>query len=235
MMGGFGYNLDYMIMVMCPALIISGLAQMYIRNAYGKWSKEPNGRRVTGVDTANAIMRNYQLGVRLEGTQQELGDHFSPQEGVVRLSPGVASQPSIASMAIAAHEFGHVQQYAQHSVLIGARNSITGLAKYGGSLSTILIIMGLIINMTGLSWIGVVLFATTTLFSILTLPIELDASRRGMKMLTEMGFFTNENDRKGAFQVLRAAALTYVGAMVISILNLAYYVMLVSGSNRRRS
>ena len=152
------FDSTYLLCVLVPTLIISGVTQWMIRSAYSKWSKEPNSRRVNGVDTSRAIMQQFSLNVRLEGVQQELGDHFSPNEGVVRLSPGVAGQPSVASMAIAAHEFGHVQQYAEKSVLIGARSFILPVAQYGGSLSTILIMAGLILQFTGLAWIGVLLF-----------------------------------------------------------------------------
>lgn len=227
------FNSSYFLIVMIPALIISGVTQLMIRRAYSKWRQVPNGRNLSGVDTARFLMQQYGLNVQLQSVQQELGDHFSPQEGVVRLSPGVANQPSIASMAITAHEFGHVQQYAEKSILISAREFIIPGVKIGSQFSTIMIIAGLILGITGLGWVGVGLFALTTLFSILTLPVELDASRRALKMLDQGGVFVTAEDRKGAQAVLRAAALTYVGAMVISILNLAYYAMLVSGSGSR--
>lgn len=224
----------YIFLVLLPALLISGATRLFINRTYGKWSQVPNGRNITGVDAARHIMQQYHLSVNLEGTQQKLGDHFSPREGVVRLSPNVAQQPSVASMAIAAHEFGHVQQYSQNSPLIAARGFIMPVAQYGGGISTWLIIGGLVINFTGLAWLGVLLFAFTTLFSILTLPIELDASRRAMKMMDDSGMFAGPEDRSGSRAVLTAAALTYVGAMVISILNLAYWAMIVSGSSSRR-
>ncbi len=224
----------YIFLILLPTLLISGATKFFINRAYSKWSQVPNGRNMNGVDTARFIMQQYQLSVNLEGTPQQLGDHFSPQEGVVRLSPAVAQQPSVASMAIAAHEFGHVQQYAQNSPLIGARSFILPVAQYGSGISTWLIIGGLFIGISGLSWLGILLFSATTLFSVMTLPIELDASRRAMKMMDDGGIFASAEDRKGARAVLTAAALTYVGAMVISILNLAYWVMLVSGGSRRR-
>ena len=229
----FFFNSGYFLFVLIPALLISGVTQMMIRRAYSKWSQEPNSRNMTGVDAARTLMQQFNLGnVRLEGVQQEMGDHFSPREGVVRLSPGVARQPSVASMAIAAHEFGHVQQYSQSSPLIAARSFILPVAQYGGGLSGILIIAGLFMNFVGLAWLGLALFGFTTLFAILTLPIELDASRRAMNMMEQSGMLATREDRQGAKAVLRAAALTYVGAMVISILNFAYYAMLVSGMNR---
>lgn len=226
----------YLLFILLPSLLISGATRLFIKRAYGKWNQVPNGRNMNGVDTARFIMQQYNLNVNLEGVPQELGDHFSPKEGIVRLSPSVAQQPSVASMAIAAHEFGHVQQYAQNSPLIAVRGFILPVAQYGGSLSTWLIIAGFVVSfLQPLQIIGLLLFGATTLFTILTLPVELDASRRAMKMMDDAGMFASAEDRKGTRAVLTAAALTYVGAMVISILNLAYWAMLVFGGGSRRS
>jgi len=226
------FSSSYILLVMLPALLLSGWAQMKVRGAYSKWSKEQNSGNLTGADVARRMMQSYGFNVHLEGTPNELGDHFDPRAGIVRLSPGVAQQPSVASMAIAAHEFGHVQQYSQDSVLIKARGVILPVAQYGSYLSYIFIIMGLILQFAGLAWVGLGLFFFTTLFSVLTLPVELDASRRAMKMMEENGMLMSQHDRSGAQAVLRAAAYTYLAAMAVSILNFAYYAMLVSGMSR---
>ncbi len=226
------FNSGYFLFVMIPALILSGLAQMAVRGAYNKWSKARNGSNVTGADVARQFTQFYGFNVRLEGVRQQLGDHFDPRSGVVRLSPGVAQQPSIASMAIAAHEFGHVQQYAQGSILIQMRSFILPVAQFGSYAAYILILAGLLLNFAGAAWLGLILFFFTTLFSVLTLPVELDASRRAMKMLEETGLIVSREDKSGARAVLRGAALTYVAAMAVSILNFAYYAMLVSGMSR---
>jgi Zn-dependent membrane protease YugP len=228
------FNSGYFLFVMIPALLISALAQATVSSAYSKWRKRANSGHLTGADVARQFSRAYGFQVNLEGTPKELGDHFDPRTGVVRLSPTVARDPSVASMAIAAHEFGHVQQYAQNSPLIAARGFIMPVAQFGSTLSFILIILGMMLNAFGLAMIGVILFAFTTLFSVLTLPIELDASRRALKMLEENGMLITHEDRSGARAVLRAAALTYVAALLISILNLVYYAMLVSGMGGRR-
>lgn len=229
----FFFDSGYLLFVMIPALIISGVTQLIIRRAYSRWRQEPNSQQLTGVETARRLIQQFNLGdIRLEGVQQELGDHFSPREGVVRLSPSVAQQPSVASMAIAAHEFGHVQQYAHNSPLIAARGFILPVAQHGSGISIILIFAGMLLNLAGLAMVGLIFFGFTTLFAILTLPVELDASRRAMRMMEQSGLLATDHDRKGAKAVLRAAALTYVGAMVISILNFAYYAMLISGMSR---
>jgi hypothetical protein len=178
-------------------------------------------------------MQRYGLNVALEGTPQELSDHFDPRGQVVRFSPGVARQPSVASMAIAAHEFGHVQQYAQNSPLIALRGFLIPAVQIGSNFSYVLIIAGLLMNVFALSFLGLVLFGAAVLFSILTLPVELDASRRAMNMLDGAGLLRSQEDRSGAQAVLRAAAMTYLAAMVTSILQFAYYAMLVLGGRSR--
>ncbi|NDJ84839.1 MAG: zinc metallopeptidase [Chloroflexi bacterium] len=226
------FDSGYFLFVLIPALILSGLAQMAVRGAYNKWSQRANSSNITGADVARRFTRNYGFDVSLEGVNQDLGDHFDPRSKVVRLSPRVARDPSIASMAIAAHEYGHVQQYANGSILIQARGLILPVAQYGSYLSYIFILAGLLLSFAGLAWIGLGLFFFTTLFSVLTLPIEIDASRRAMKMLEENNLLTTREDRAGAQAVLRGAALTYLAAMAVSILNFAYYAMLVAGINR---
>lgn len=223
----------YFMCVLIPTLVLSGLAQMAVRGAYSKWSQRANTSNATGADVARHLIRSYGFQVNLQETPQELGDHFDPRSGVVRLSSKVGRQPSVASMAIAAHEFGHVQQYQQNSPLIAARGFVLPVAQYGGGISIFVIIAGLMLNFTGLAWLGVLLFGAATLFSVLTLPIELDASRRAMKMLEEQGMLRTSDDRSGAQAVLRAAAFTYLAAMIGSVLNLLYYAMLVSGMSRR--
>lgn len=227
------FNSGYLLFVMLPALILSGLAQAWVSSAYRKWKQRPNGAGVNGVRVAELISRNYGFDVHLEGTNNELGDHFDPTNKVVRLSPVVARDASIASMAISAHEFGHVQQYATGSALIKARMAILPVARYGSNFAYILILLGLFMQVAGLAWLGLGLFFFVTLFSVLTLPVELDASRRAMKMLEELNLLQTREDRDGAQAVLRAAAFTYLAAMFVAILNFAYYAMLVSNMSRR--
>lgn len=227
------FDTNYLLCVMLPALLLSGLAQMMVRNAYATWSQRANSSGLTGVDTARQLMRQYGLNVALESIPQELGDHFDPQNQVVRFSPGVAQQPSVAAMAIAAHEFGHVQQYAQKSPLIAARGFLIPAVQIGSNFSYILIIAGLLMNVFALSFLGLLLFGLAVLFSILTLPVELDASRRAMNMLDGAGLLRSQEDRSGAQAVLRAAAMTYLAAMITSVLQFAYYAMLVLGGRSR--
>jgi Zn-dependent membrane protease YugP len=224
------FDPNYIIFVLLPALALSALAQAWVRGAYHKWSKVPNSKRVTGQQTAQILMRSGGISqVGLEMGKGELSDHYDPRAGVVRLSPGVATQPSVASMAIAAHEFGHVQQDQQKSPLMALRAMLIPSATLGPQLGIGLIIGGLILNATGLAVVGLILFAGATVFTVVTLPVELDASRRAMKLLRETGLIVNEQDAAGAQAVLRAAAFTYVAAVAMSLLTLLYYAMLVFG------
>lgn len=225
------FDPSYMLLVMLPTLVLSGLAQMYVRSAYGKWSQTANGSGLSGPDVARRIMNQANLQVGLEATKGELTDHYDPRSHTVRMSYGVASQPSVASMAIVAHELGHAQQHAQNSPLITARNFLLPAVQISPTVSYGLILAGLLLNITGLAWLGVIFFGITVVFMLLTLPVEFDASRRGLRLLQESGLMVREQDQTGARQVLTAAALTYVAAAVTAILQLIYYISLV---NRRR-
>ncbi len=220
----------YIIFVMIPALVLSGAAQLYLRSTYGKWKQERNSSGVNGIQTAETLMRQYGLNVQLQRVQQELGDHYNPANQSVGMSPHIADAPSVASMAVAAHEFGHVQQYHEKSPLIAIRTTLLPVAQFGNYGAYILILLGVFLNLFGLALLGLILFGGVVLFSILTLPVEFDASRRAMKMLNETGLIKTQEDRRGAQAVLRAAALTYVAATAGAILNFAYYALIVFSS-----
>jgi Zn-dependent membrane protease YugP len=231
----FFFDPTYIILVFVPTLIITGLAQMWVKGAYQKWSGVANSRRVTGYDTAEILIRQGGLQrVGLNVTQGELSDNFDPSSGVVNLSQGVARQASVAAMAITAHEFGHVQQHQQNSPLMAVRTMLVPSAMWGPRIGFGLIFLGLIMNFMGLAVVGLVLFAATTLFTVVTLPVELDASRRAMNLLHETGLIQSEQDAEGARAVLTAAAFTYVAAVATSLLTLLYYAMIIFGGNRRR-
>ncbi len=225
----FYIDTNYILLVLIPTMLISGAAQLFIRSAYQKWGSTRNHNGLNGPQVAQRIMATAGLqSVGLEPSPGgELSDHYDPQSNVVRMSPGVASTPSVASMAIVAHELGHAQQYAEQSALIGMRSFLLPAVRFSPSLSYILILMGIFLNFTGLAWIGVLLFGLSVVFMVLTLPVEIDASRRGLKLLRDSGVMTDPADQRGAQQMLTAAAMTYVAAAVTSILTLLYYISLV--------
>jgi Zn-dependent membrane protease YugP len=226
------FDSSYLMCVFVPTLLISLGVQLYLKSTYAKWSKVRNSSGVTGYQTAQALFQRTNLQpVPLERVAGDLSDHFDPGKNIVRLSEGTASAPSVASMAVAAHELGHVQQYQTGSGLILARNFLMPAVQFSPTVSYIAIMLGFYFNIVGLIWVGVLFFGLMVMFSILTLPVEIDASRRAIAMLDESGLIRDPSDRQGAKAVLTAAALTYLGAAVTSVLTLLYYVSL---ANRRR-
>ncbi len=222
------FDSNYMLLVFLPTLILSAVAQMFVRSAYSKWSNTRNSRNMTGPQVAEAIINSTSelRPVRLEGTQGELSDHFDPSTNVVRLSQGVATLPSVASMAIVAHELGHAQQYAEKSLLIAARGFLLPAVRFSPTISYFLIMMGLFTQATGLLQLGILFFGVTVVFMLLTLPVEIDASMRGLRLLKASGVMGTEEDASGARQMLTAAAMTYLAAAVTAVLQLLYYLSL---------
>ena len=226
------WDSNYFIFIFIPTMLLSLGVQFYLRSSYNKWSKVRNSNNLTGSQVADALFDRTALDeIPLQVVPGNLSDHFDPRANVVRLSQGTATQPSVASMAIAAHELGHVQQYQTGSALIKARNFLVPAVQFSPTISYAAIFIGLLLNSTGLIWVGLIFFSRMVLFTIMTLPGELDASRRAMVMLNEAGLMTSREDQQGARTVLRAAALTYVAAAITSILQLLYY---ISIANRRR-
>lgn len=225
----FYFDPNYLWFVLIPTMLISGLAQLFIRSAYQKWGNTPNSRGMSGPQVAQEIKRTGGLqDVRLERVPGELSDHYDPRDNTVRMSEGVAGTASVAAMAITAHELGHAEQYRDGSFLIQARSFLLPAVQFSPSLAYLMIFGGLILNVTGLAWLGIIFFGLSVVFMVLTLPVEFDASRRGLKLLESSGVMVTEQDKKGARQLLMAAALTYVAAAVTSILTLLYYISLVS-------
>lgn len=211
--------------VFIPTLIISIGVQIYLKSTTAKWSQVENGAHVTGMQAAQAIFAKTPLNtIPLERVPGEMTDHFDPGADVVRYSETTADKTNVAAMAISAHELGHVQQYQTGSGLIKMRGFLLPALTFSPTLSYIAIFFGFWFNLTGLIWVGIFFFALMVLFSLLTLPVEIDASRRGLKLLEESGLMITDEDRKGARGVLTAAGLTYLAAAVTSILQLLYYI-----------
>jgi Zn-dependent membrane protease YugP len=237
----------YLVLIVAT-LVISGGAQMYIRSTYGRWGQVPNSAGLTGAQVAAHLRDNARFGDIREGaggggrlgmhaitaikvSEGELSDHFDPRDRSLALSPAVASQPSVASMAIAAHEVGHAQQVAEGSGLMKIRGVLVPAASLGPTVGYVLIFAGLIFQMTGLLTLGIIFFAIAVLFSVLTLPVELQASQKAIAMLESTGIIRTAQDRDGAKSMLRAAALTYLAAAVTAVLTLLYYLSLARRSS----
>lgn len=222
----------YFWLVLIPVLVISAGVQIYLKSTFNKWSGVRNGSNLDGLHVGQQIFNKTSLkSIPLQHTSGTLTDHYDPGANVVRLSDTVSTQPSVASMAVTAHELGHVQQYQDGSALISMRGFLLPALQFSPTVSYFAILLGLIFNVTGLLWIGIIFFALMVIFSILTIPVEFNASNRGLKMLGEAGLMVTDEDAKGARQMLTAAGLTYVAAAITSILQLLYYVSIA----RRRS
>jgi uncharacterized protein len=223
----FVFDMNYVWLVLIPSLILSIGAQLYVRSAYSRWGKTKNSLGLTGYEIGQRIARSAGLtGVQFEGTPGQLTDHYDPTSHTVRMSEEIATRPSVASMAIVAHELGHAQQHEEKSVLIGMRSFLVPAMRFSPMAAYGLIFAGLIFNAVDLMWLGIGFFGIVVLFMLLTLPVEFDASRRGLALLERSGLMTASQDAGGARQMLTAAALTYVAAFVSSLLTLLYYISL---------
>jgi Zn-dependent membrane protease YugP len=229
----FYFDPTYFFFIALPTLVLSGLAQMYLQSTFSKWDRIPNTEQMTGMEVAQTLFARTSLQtIPVERTGGALTDHYDPRANIVRLSTVIADKPSIGAMAVAAHELGHVQQYQTKSGLIVLRGFLMPALRFSPTVSYIAILLGLMFSMTGLLWLGVVFFGLMVVFSILTLPIELDASRRGLMLLREAGLLDTQQEEKGARQVLTAAAMTYLAAAVTSVLQLLYYISLAQRQQR---
>jgi uncharacterized protein len=218
---------------MIPALILMGLTSWYVKSAYNKWSKVRARSGLTGAQaTERLIAAGGLYGVRVEGIAGEMTDHYDPRAKVLRLSQGVANVPSVAALAIAAHELGHAMQDAENYFPLRLRGAMVPMVNIGSNLGWILILIGLFLNFMQLAWIGVIAFAAGAVFALATLPVEFDASARAKRLLADSGIISGQEEMKGVNNVLNAAALTYVAGLVTAVLQLMYYVSLVMGRSR---
>jgi len=223
-------------------MLLSLWAQFRVKSAYARYSQVATRSGLTGADVAQRILQaNGINGVRIEGIRGSLTDHYDPRSRTLRLSEGVYGTRSIAAAGIAAHEVGHAIQHAQNYGPLKFRSAWVPVANLGGGLSMMVIMaalaMGGAATATGqsLATAGILMFATTTVFTLITLPVEFDASKRALATL-ESGGVMPKDEIAGARKVLNAAALTYVAAFVTSLLTLLYYLVRLGfiGGNRDR-
>jgi Zn-dependent membrane protease YugP len=221
------------LMYMIPAFILMALTSWYVKYAYKKWSRVQASSRLTGAQAAQRLMSaGGMYGVQIQGTAGNLTDHYDPRNKTLYLSQGVANGASVASLAIAAHELGHAMQDAEDYFPLRFRSALVPMVNIGSNLGWILIMIGLFLNFTQLAWLGVIVFAGGAVFALATLPVEFDASARARQLLVQTGIIQTEQEQRGVNAVLNAAALTYVAGLVTAILQLLYYVSLVSGRSR---
>ena len=208
------------------------LAQLYLSSAYGKYTKMRSSTNLTGADVAQRILdQNGLRNVRIERTNGKLSDHYDPRTRTVRLSPSIHDGVSVAAKAVAAHEVGHAIQHATAYGPLKLRSMIVPVATVASRFGWILIMIGMFTAMFFLAEIGLIMMASLFLFQIVTLPVEFNASRRAMAQLTDMNLVYDRDERSGVRRVLNAAALTYVAATLISLLELIRIAAMI---NRRR-
>jgi hypothetical protein len=228
------FNINYLI-YMLPALILSLIAQFYINSRYAHWGQVRNRAGLTGEQVAQRLSERLGMyDLKLKGVQGKLTDHYDPRNNVLSLSRDIAQGPTVASMAITAHELGHAQQDKENYLPMKIRSAMVPAVNIGTSLGWILILIGLLLNLGNLAWLGIFAFSAGAIFSIATLPVELNASKRAKNMLAQSGIIQSEEERKGVSQVLNAAALTYVAAIASSVMQLLYFASLAGGGRRRR-
>ena len=230
----FFFN-PYYLLFMAPAIILMVAVQLYVNSAYKKWSQVPTSSGMSGAEAAQRLIRSGSLyDVNIEGVSGRLSDHYDPRKKTLRLSQGVYEGRSVASLAITAHELGHAMQDREDYFPLRLRSALVPAVNIGSYLGWILIIIGIFLKMTGLAWLGVAVFAGGALFALATLPVELNASARAKRLLVESGIIVGQDEQRGVNNVLNAAALTYVAALVTAVLQLFYYVTLVLGMGGRR-
>ena len=209
--------------VMLIGLLLSGAASLWTKSAFRRWSQVPIGRGLTGAEVAAAILRAEGIdNVRIEPVGGFLSDHYDPRSRTLRLSPDVFSGRSVSAAGVAAHEVGHALQHAQGYAPMRLRQAMVPVAGVGTNLGIWLVIIGMAINFSGLALVGVALFGGFVLFTLVTLPVELDASFRARRVL-EKGGLLGRQELAGVSRVLTAAAATYLASAVTAVLQLLYW------------
>ena len=219
---------------MLPGMLLVMLSSWYVNSAYRKWSQIRTRSGLTGAEAARRLIYNGGLsGVQIQGIGGQLTDNYDPRSKVLNLSQGVANSPSVAAVAIAAHELGHAMQDHEGYFPLRFRAALVPMVNIGSWLGWIMILAGLFLRITNLAWLGVLFFSGGAVFALATLPVEFNASARAKRLLAETGIISGEDEQSGVNNVLNAAALTYVAGLAAAILQLRYFVTLVGGGRRR--
>ena len=227
----YGIDATYIFLVL-PAVIFALWAQFNVKSTFSKYSKIASRSGMTGFDSARRILDANVLGdVRIAHVSGDLTDHYNPTDNTIYLSDSVYGSNSAAAIGVAAHEAGHAVQHATGYTPIKIRSAIIPITNIGSNLAMPLIILGIVLSFPTLAYIGVAAFGLSTLFQLVTLPVEFDASGRALKALEGS---LDGDDLASARKVLRAAALTYVAALAVSLVNLLRLLIIVAGNDRRR-
>lgn len=223
----------YYLLLVLPAFILALIAQWSVKATYKRYSRVMSANGVTGSYVARRILDENGLSdIGIERISGELTDHYDPKAKVIRLSESTYDSCSIAAAGVAAHEAGHAVQYARDYAPIRLRSAIIPITNIGANLSWPAIVLGLFLSIDGLIYVGIGLFALSVVFQLVTLPVEFNASRRAIAILDADNVLSDE-ELTGAKKVLRAAAMTYVAALAVSLANLLRLILLFGGRRRR--
>lgn len=231
----YGFDLSYLVLVV-PAILLGLWAQARVQSTYARYSQVRAIRGITADQVARRILdANGLRDVSIQRIAGSLTDHYDPRERVVRLSETVYGSPSIAAIGVAAHEVGHAVQHATGYAPLKLRTAIVSVTNIGSTLSMPLILIGILLNSSRLALVGVALFGLVAVFQLVTLPVEFNASARAIETIESQGLL-EEDETGGAKKVLRAAAMTYVAALLMSALQLLRFVLIFLGrsNNGRR-
>lgn len=228
----FYYDAIYWILLI-PVLILSIYAQAKVSSSFNRYSRERNRRGVTGAQAAYAVLRAHGVhDVAIRPCNGKLTDHYDPRDNTIYLSQPVYNAATVAAVGVAAHEAGHAVQYAMGYGPVKVRTAIIPVTQFGSQFAFIALLLGMFLYSQPLFLVGIVLFGLTTLFQLVTLPVEFDASARALGTIEGTSLLDGD-ERKGAKKVLTAAALTYVAALLMSLLQLLRYVLIFAGRDDR--
>jgi Zn-dependent membrane protease YugP len=224
------YFWDWTLILLVPAILLGIYAQVKVTSNFRRYSQIASSRGLTGSQAARLVLDGaglYQVGIEVAGGR--LSDHYDPRTRTLTLSPDVGNSNSLAALGVAAHEAGHALQHAQGYVAFRLRSALVPAANIGSNLGIFLVIIGLVLGATSeINWlvnIGILLYSAAVLFTLVTLPVEFNASHRAVAELTNKSILMGD-ELKGAKKVLNAAALTYVAAALSAVLTLLRLILL---------
>lgn len=228
--GFWGFDRTYLLLII--GMVLSLMASAKLKSTFSVYRKVRSASGLTGAEAAQRILRSAGIyDVQVVPIQGSLTDHYDPQKKILGLSQDVYGQTSLAAVGVAAHECGHAIQHANNYALLNLRSAIVPAANIGANISWPLFLAGLIFSIQPLLTMGILLFSLAVLFQLVTLPVEINASSRALRMLQTAGILSPDENR-GARKVLTAAALTYVAALASSILQLLRLIILAGGRDR---
>ena len=233
----FFYYFDPTLIILVPGILIALWASINVNTTFNKYNTVLSRNRMTGAQVAERVLHHHGIyDVRVEHVSGNLSDHYDPRTNVIRLSDSTYNSTSIAAAGVAAHEAGHAVQYAQNYAPIKARASIVKLCNLGSPMAFVSLLISFFVTPEMADFfilLAIALYSLATVFQLITLPVEFDASRRAMASLEASGLY-GDDELQGASKVLRAAALTYVAALISSILSLLRFVLIATSGRRRR-